>query len=72
MSKANRSAINSILHTFKDVEFSEDKDFVSDIEGCALLEDGLLFYFAPYSMGYLNAIIPYKVLEENNVTIKNE
>ena len=70
--ESDRSAINSILHTFKDIEFSEDQDFVSDVEGCALLEDGLLFYFAPYSMGYLNAIIPYKVLDENNVTIRIE
>ena len=70
--ESDRSAINRILQTFKGVEFAEDKDFVSVIDGCALLEDGLLFYFTPYSMGYLNAIIPYNILDENNVTITIE
>lgn len=48
----------------------------NEMSGCGLLKEGLIIYYHPYTIGYggngeFFAIIPYNVLKENGIRLKN-
>lgn len=65
---------NAIIKTgsFKCRQNMEDFPFLYGMIGPYDRAEKIYCTFSPDVDGYLNAIIPYKVLEENNVTIKIE
>ena len=52
-----------------------NKSLLSQMDGCALLKEGLIIYYYPYTIGSgadgeFIAIIPYEVLEANSIKLK--
>ena len=52
----------------------QDISYIDNISGIALVEEGVLFYFLPYTIGYgyegqYNVVLPYKQLEENGIQL---
>lgn len=57
------------------VAYHSKSSLVSQMDGCALLKEGLLIYYYPYTIGFgadgqFNAVIPYEVLKKNGIKLK--
>jgi hypothetical protein len=57
------------------VKSNSGKKLISQMDGCALLKEGLIIFYLPYSIGCgadgeFTATIPYEVLKENGIELK--
>ena len=54
--------------------YMQDISYIDNISGVAFVEEGLLVYFLPYTIGYgyegqYNIVLPYKQLKENGIQL---
>ena len=57
------------------VKSNSGKKLISQMDGCALLKEGLIIFYLPYSIGCgadgeFTATIPYEVLKEDGIELK--
>lgn len=55
--------------------YPQNISFIDNIDGLALIKEGLLVYFHPYNIGcgaegQYNVVFPYRQLKENNIILK--